>query len=122
MQSFLNDCYIGKSENKRFWCGYCADVIGLEVGASENQNLNLWVARCDHIDGHISGKDGLPQKQFSQWIYLEDKISADQYLDGPWAQPEESKVPRKRKGKSPANDRPPKRRDDDKVKSDRYSI
>lgn len=112
MQSFLDDCHVGKSENKRFWCGYCSDVIGLDTGLHDNQTLNLWVARCDHIDGHLSGKDGLEQKQFDQWVYLEDKISLDRYSGPPWDLCEGSQISRKRKGKSPFNDRPAKRRDD----------
>ncbi|PHH67934.1 hypothetical protein CDD80_392 [Ophiocordyceps camponoti-rufipedis] len=60
-------CRLGRHCDPRFWCGFCVDVVDIGDGRG-----NSWTRRCDHIDNHLSGKDGLAKKIMADWRDQED--------------------------------------------------
>ncbi|KAL7914874.1 hypothetical protein GGI35DRAFT_162364 [Trichoderma velutinum] len=65
-----DDCRLGRHCDPRFWCGFCDKFVEIE-----GEVVNSWTKRCDHIDSHLFGKDGLPKKEMREWRYLEDKLA-----------------------------------------------
>ncbi|KAL6906943.1 hypothetical protein GGI43DRAFT_431140 [Trichoderma evansii] len=66
----LESCRLGRHCDPRFWCGFCDQFIEIK-----EKVVNSWTKRCDHIDNHLFGKDGLPKKTMADWCYLEDKLA-----------------------------------------------
>ncbi|KOS20207.1 Zinc finger protein GLIS2 [Escovopsis weberi] len=63
----LERCRMGRHCDPRFWCGFCVEVIEImEAG------VNAWRMRCDHIDNHLWGKEGLIKKKMEDWVYVND--------------------------------------------------
>lgn len=96
------DCRLGRHCDPRFWCGFCDKFVEIT-----GEVVNSWTKRCDHIDSHLFGKDGLEKKDMRQWRYLEDKLAE--------AEPEakvaesSSKASKKRKATEDVSSRPAKR-------------
>ncbi|KAH6609589.1 hypothetical protein Trco_002935 [Trichoderma cornu-damae] len=66
----LESCRLGRHCDPRFWCGFCGQFIEVK-----GKVVNSWTSRCDHIDGHLFGKDGMEKKPMSKWCYLEDRLA-----------------------------------------------
>jgi hypothetical protein len=64
----LERCRMGRHCDQRFWCGFCVKVVEIH-----EPGVNMWTKRCDHIDNHLMGKEGLVKKRSSEWEYLEDQ-------------------------------------------------
>lgn len=69
---------MGRHCGPRFWCGFCVEII--EISAIERGG-NSWTKRCDHIDNHLFGKEGLEKKDISEWRYQEDEQDAIKEVD-----------------------------------------
>ncbi|PNY23529.1 Sex-determining transformer protein 1 [Tolypocladium capitatum] len=65
----LETCRLGRHCDPRFWCGFCVRVIEIDVN---ERGGNSWTKRCDHIDNHLFGKDGLESKFISEWKHQDD--------------------------------------------------
>ncbi|KAL7801451.1 hypothetical protein V8C43DRAFT_301447 [Trichoderma afarasin] len=96
------ECRLGRHCDPRFWCGFCDKFVEIT-----GEVVNSWTKRCDHIDSHLFGKDGLEKKDMSQWRYLEDKLAEGE----PEAKVAESssKAGKKRKATEDVSSRPAKR-------------
>ncbi|KAL7957405.1 hypothetical protein V8C34DRAFT_305791 [Trichoderma compactum] len=96
------DCRLGRHCDPRFWCGFCDKFVEIT-----GEVVNSWTKRCDHIDGHLFGKDGLEMKTMRQWRYLEDKLAESE----PKGKPAESssRASKKRKATEDVSSRPSKR-------------
>lgn len=66
----LESYRLGRHSDPRFWCGFCVRVI--QVDPTEGVG-NTWTKRCDHIDGHLSGKGGLREMSMGDWKHQEDQ-------------------------------------------------
>lgn len=73
LHAHISTSVFGGRQDRRFWCGFCADVLDGGDGGS-----GAWTARCDHIDLHFSGKDGFDQGNMENWRYLEDEPGMEQ--------------------------------------------
>ncbi|KAL6830850.1 hypothetical protein J3E69DRAFT_353993 [Trichoderma sp. SZMC 28015] len=93
---------LGRHCDPRFWCGFCDKFVEIT-----GEVVNSWTKRCDHIDSHLFGKDGLEKKNMLQWHYLEDKLAEGE----PEAKVAESssKASKKRKATEDVSSRPAKR-------------
>ncbi|UNI20565.1 hypothetical protein JDV02_006640 [Purpureocillium takamizusanense] len=69
IEQLLEKCRMGRHCGPRFWCGFCVDVI--EITAIDRGG-NSWTKRCDHIDNHLFGKEGLEKYDISKWKHQED--------------------------------------------------
>jgi hypothetical protein len=68
LEEKLERCRMGRHCDPRFWCGFCVDVVEIpELG------VNAWMKRCDHIDNHLMGKEGLEKKRSRDWKHMEDQ-------------------------------------------------
>ncbi|KAL6700691.1 hypothetical protein J3F84DRAFT_402678 [Trichoderma pleuroticola] len=96
------DCRLGRHCDPRFWCGFCDKFVEIN-----GEVVNSWTKRCDHIDSHLFGKDGLEEKSMRQWRYLEDKLAEGE----PKGKPAEgsSRASKKRKATEDVSSRPSKR-------------
>ncbi|PFH56135.1 hypothetical protein XA68_17012 [Ophiocordyceps unilateralis] len=65
----LEACRLGRHCDPRFWCGFCLAVVDIDVGEGGG---NSWTKRCDHIDNHLFGKEGLAKKKMGEWKHQED--------------------------------------------------
>ncbi|KAL9476629.1 hypothetical protein ACSS6W_006470 [Trichoderma asperelloides] len=70
IENKLESCRLGRHCDPRFWCGFCDEFIEIN-----EKVVNSWTKRCDHIDNHLFGKEGLPKKTMADWCYLEDKLA-----------------------------------------------
>lgn len=70
IENKLESCRLGRHCDPRFWCGFCDQFIEIK-----EKVVNSWTKRCDHIDNHLFGKDGLEKKTMANWCYLEDKLA-----------------------------------------------
>lgn len=70
IENKLESCRLGRHCDPRFWCGFCDQFIEIK-----EKVVNSWTKRCDHIDSHLFGKDGLAKKTMADWCYLEDKLA-----------------------------------------------
>jgi hypothetical protein len=75
--SKVERCRIGRTDDLRFWCGFCREIITLtDISASVSQNnrkdMSRWSNRCDHIDDHLFGRNGLSQMDIHDWTFLEN--------------------------------------------------
>lgn len=70
IENKLESCRLGRHCDPRFWCGFCDQFIEIK-----EKVVNSWTKRCDHIDNHLFGKDGLAKKTMADWCYLEDKLA-----------------------------------------------
>ncbi|KAL7799045.1 hypothetical protein V8C37DRAFT_398882 [Trichoderma ceciliae] len=70
IENKLESCRLGRHCDPRFWCGFCDKFIEIR-----KKVLNSWTKRCDHIDSHLFGKDGMEKKTMNEWCYLEDKLA-----------------------------------------------
>ncbi|KAM4063922.1 C2H2 type zinc finger domain protein [Hirsutella rhossiliensis] len=66
----LESCRLGRHCDPRFWCGFCVRVIQIDVN---ERGGNSWTKRCDHIDNHLFGKEGLQKKVMKEWKHQEDQ-------------------------------------------------
>lgn len=96
------ECRLGRHCDPRFWCGFCDKFVEIT-----GEVVNSWTKRCDHIDSHLFGKDGLEEKKMYQWRYLEDKL-AEAEPEGKIAE-DSSKASKKRKATEDVSSRPAKR-------------
>ncbi|OAQ74825.1 C2H2 type zinc finger domain-containingprotein [Purpureocillium lilacinum] len=78
IEEMLEKCRMGRHCGPRFWCGFCVEII--EISAIERGG-NSWTKRCDHIDNHLFGKEGLEKKDISEWRYQEDEQDAIKEVD-----------------------------------------
>ncbi|PTB69749.1 hypothetical protein BBK36DRAFT_1188342 [Trichoderma citrinoviride] len=69
----LEKCRLGRHCDPRFWCGFCDKFIEVT-----GEVVNSWTKRCDHIDNHLFGKEGMPKKSMNEWRYLEDKLAEEE--------------------------------------------
>lgn len=114
----LESCRLGRHCDPRFWCGFCEQIIEIK-----ETGVNSWTKRCDHIDNHLFGKDGLEKKRISEWKYLEaedksepvslEKGAVKQYQPSRTSTVENQEEHRKRKSKDDSNPGKSKRRDRD---------
>ncbi|RDA93662.1 hypothetical protein CP533_4884 [Ophiocordyceps camponoti-saundersi (nom. inval.)] len=74
MDEKLETCRLGRHCDPRFWCGFCVQVIDVE----EDVGGNSWTKRCDHIDNHLFGKEGLAKKTMAEWKYQEEEARPDE--------------------------------------------
>ncbi|KAF5659413.1 hypothetical protein FHETE_9419 [Fusarium heterosporum] len=58
----VDSCRKGRHCDASFWCGFCLKTIDIK------EKDNTWAKRCDHIDDHFSGRQGL-KKHISQWVH-----------------------------------------------------
>lgn len=102
IENKLESRRLGRHCDPRFWCGFCDGFVEIE-----GEVANSWTKRCDHIDSHLFGKDGLEKKTMSEWRYLEDRLE-EGVPEGKVA--EGDPAPRKkRKATEDVNVRPSKR-------------
>ncbi|KAH7326130.1 hypothetical protein B0I35DRAFT_474818 [Stachybotrys elegans] len=76
----VEKCRLGRHCDPRFWCGFCVKFIIIDEPTG-----NTWTKRCDHIDNHLFGKEGLEQKNSKDWQYEEDHIDK---IDNPRTTPD----------------------------------
>ncbi|GAP89560.1 putative C2H2 type zinc finger domain-containing protein [Rosellinia necatrix] len=55
----LERCRVGED---RFWCGFCQRIVG-----TKEKELHGRAERFDHIDNHITGRNGQDRKEISEW-------------------------------------------------------
>ncbi|KJZ79577.1 hypothetical protein HIM_01046 [Hirsutella minnesotensis 3608] len=72
LEDKLETCRLGRHCDPRFWCGFCVRVIDIDVN---ERGGNSWTKRCDHIDSHLFGKDGLERKGIREWRHQEDEMN-----------------------------------------------
>ncbi|GKT99818.1 hypothetical protein FLAG1_04974 [Fusarium langsethiae] len=65
LEEKVDTCRIGRHCDAHFWCGFCRETIKIK------EMDNTWTKRCDHIDGHFSGRD-VPQRHISEWVHEKD--------------------------------------------------
>lgn len=70
IENKLESCRLGRHCDPRFWCGFCIRFIEIR-----EKVVNSWTKRCDHIDNHLFGKEGVEKKNMGDWCYLEDKLA-----------------------------------------------
>lgn len=109
LELFTEECSIGQANDRSFWCGFCQTIVTLGHGEDGKHKLNSWNARCDHIDGHLSGKDGLELRSFSEWKFIEDQEGSNGITYHDVEQNGVSEQHKKRKGLEYAGSRPMKR-------------
>ncbi|KND89604.1 Sex-determining transformer protein 1 [Tolypocladium ophioglossoides CBS 100239] len=115
----LEACRLGRHCDPRFWCGFCIRVIEIDVN---ERGGNSWTKRCDHIDNHLFGKDGLESKFIRDWKHQDDEQAAPASTSTGVVCDASGEVPltraplnevesngRKRRGSADANTRPRKR-------------
>lgn len=109
----LDACRLGRHCDPRFWCGFCVRVV--EIDANERGG-NSWTKRCDHIDNHLFGKDGLQPKLIQEWKHQDDEKEAPSSTSTEAVcasvgapQSEVEKDATKRRSSTDANTRPRKR-------------
>lgn len=64
----LDRCRIGRHCHKFFWCGFCEGLLEID-----DEGVNAWTWRCDHIDDHFFGRRGLKKVSIDKWKHLEDQ-------------------------------------------------
>ncbi|POR39160.1 Sex-determining transformer protein 1 [Tolypocladium paradoxum] len=107
----LEACRLGRHCDPRFWCGFCVRIIEIDVN---ERGGNSWTKRCDHIDNHLFGKDGLQSKFIHEWKHQDDEQEAPAST-GAWVPPTRAPLSevesndRKRRSSTDANPRPRKR-------------
>ncbi|GAW21463.1 hypothetical protein ANO14919_109820 [Xylariales sp. No.14919] len=62
LEARLEKCRVGRNREARFWCGFCQNVIEIK-----QKDHGTWAERFDHIDEHISGRNGGARKEISEW-------------------------------------------------------
>ncbi|EHK26284.1 uncharacterized protein TRIVIDRAFT_63605 [Trichoderma virens Gv29-8] len=104
IETLQETCRLGRHCDRRFWCGFCDKFVEIE-----GEVVNSWTKRCDHIDNHLFGKEGLQKKTMNDWNYLEDKLKEgdpeDKLAEG------SSKATKKRKATEDMSSRPVKKND-----------
>ena len=63
----VDSCRIGRQWPDKFWCGFCDRHI------LPKKDVNAWDFKFDHIELHLFGRGGFPEKRMFDWIYLEEK-------------------------------------------------
>jgi hypothetical protein len=71
LEDIIDKSRIGRHCDPQFWCGFCAEVVQIEIKGKQGP-VNMWTKRCDHIDSHLFGKDGLVKKHREEWQHIED--------------------------------------------------
>lgn len=66
----LDACLLGRHCDPRFWCGFCVRVIHLDIN---EKGGNSWTKRCEHIDNHLFGKEGLEKKAIREWKHQDQQ-------------------------------------------------
>lgn len=77
IQERLENCRVGRHCMTKFWCGFCRDQIEVQ-----RSGANWWAKRCDHIDGHLFGKDGLAHMSIKDWKYEDMDVTQDTNSSG----------------------------------------
>lgn len=99
----LESCRLGRHCDPRFWCGFCVRVIHIDV---QERGGNSWTKRCDHIDNHLFGKEGLQKHDMKEWRHQENQLQDAGSVSGR----KEAEAPeRKRRSSSESSFRPRKR-------------
>ncbi|KAI1380874.1 hypothetical protein F4677DRAFT_441203 [Hypoxylon crocopeplum] len=62
LEAKLETCRVGRNCEARFWCGFCRTIIEIE-----NQGLQAWTERFNHIDDHFHGRSGQVKKEINDW-------------------------------------------------------
>lgn len=78
VENKLESCRLGRHCDRHFWCGFCDKFVKI----TDEVVVNSWTKRCDHIDSHLFGKDGMVKKTMSDWHYLEDKLKEGEEPSG----------------------------------------
>ncbi|KAL6878779.1 hypothetical protein J3F83DRAFT_255888 [Trichoderma novae-zelandiae] len=104
VENKLESCRLGRHCDRRFWCGFCDKFVEVR-----GEVVNSWTKRCDHIDGHLFGKEGMERKTMSEWRYLEDKLAEEEPEDTVMVE-RPSELSKKRKGTEDLDARPSKRK------------
>ncbi|KAH0498271.1 hypothetical protein TgHK011_005531 [Trichoderma gracile] len=103
VENKLEKCRLGRHCDPRFWCGFCDRFVEVK-----GEVVNSWTKRCDHIDNHLFGKEGMVKKTMSEWRFLED-ILAEEEREGV-ALERPSELSKKRKATEDLDTRRPKRK------------
>ncbi|ETS01145.1 hypothetical protein M419DRAFT_36127 [Trichoderma reesei RUT C-30] len=103
VENKLEKCRLGRHCDPRFWCGFCDKFVEVK-----GEVVNSWTKRCDHIDNHLFGKEGMEKKAMSEWRYLEDKLAEEEREGAALERPSEPS--KKRKATEDLNTRPAKRK------------
>lgn len=79
--SKVERCRIGRTDDLRFWCGFCREIVTLtdrstSMSQNNRKDMSRWSNRCDHIDDHLFGRNGLSQMDIHDWIFLENYCTA----------------------------------------------
>jgi hypothetical protein len=96
----LDRCRVGRNHEKGFWCGFCEEFI-----PAQQDSINAWAARYDHIDDHFSGKHNMEKKSISEWKHPDAEHSDGEAgsigkLDAQVGSDDESKTSTKSDGAS----------------------
>lgn len=62
----LNKCRVGRNLERRFWCGFCSRMVD-----ASGDGPHVGAERFDHIDDHISGRNGSAKKTMAEWKSME---------------------------------------------------
>ncbi|OTA02091.1 hypothetical protein A9Z42_0024250 [Trichoderma parareesei] len=103
VENKLEKCRLGRHCDPRFWCGFCDKFVEVK-----GEVVNSWTKRCDHIDNHLFGKEGMEKKAMSEWRYLEDKLAEEEREGAALERPSEPS--KKRKAAEDLDTRPAKRK------------
>ncbi|KAL6873316.1 hypothetical protein HDV57DRAFT_511245 [Trichoderma longibrachiatum] len=90
VENKLESCRLGRHCDPRFWCGFCDRFVEVT-----GEVVNSWTKRCDHIDNHLFGKDGMEKRTMSEWHYLEDKLAEEEREGVALERPSETSEKRK---------------------------
>jgi hypothetical protein len=65
----VDNCYMAKNCQIRFWCRFCNKLIDLKKG------MDAWRERFDHIDDHFMGRGCFKKQSILDWTPVDSSKS-----------------------------------------------